>query len=84
MSEPCFQMVVRQVFHLTGRPVVVAGAAEPVGLRSGDLVDVLRDGDVAATTRAFVEVHLPPGVVALVLPDVAPSDVEPGVVIRRA
>ncbi|GAA3776121.1 hypothetical protein GCM10022379_49060 [Micromonospora maritima] len=77
-------MVVRRVFRLPGRPVVVAGAADPVGLRSGDLVDVLRDGAVAATTRAFVEVHAPAGVVALVLPDVAPSDVEPGMVVRRA
>lgn len=77
-------MVISHVFSVDGRPVVVAGACEPGGLSSGDTVDVVRDGVVTATTRAFVEMHSPPGVVSLVLPDVVPCDVRPGFVIRRA
>ncbi|MER5334916.1 hypothetical protein [Micromonospora sp. NPDC002717] len=84
MPEPRFEMVISQVFNVTGRPVIVSGSCSPTGLRQGDMVEVLCDGNVVATTRAFVELHSRPGTASLVLPDVAGSDVEPGHVLRAA
>lgn len=77
-------MVIAHVFNVSGRSVIVSGACSPTELRQGDRVDVLRDGNVVATTRAFVELHSRPGAVSLVLPDIAGSEVEPGYVLRSA
>ncbi|MEU8301394.1 hypothetical protein AB0C04_29415 [Micromonospora sp. NPDC048909] len=84
MPDPRFEMVISEVFHITDRPVIVSGPSSPTALRQGELVEILCDNYVSATTRAFVELHTRPGTTSLVLLDVAASDVEPGFVLRAA
>lgn len=62
--------------------MIVSGACSPTELRHGDMVEVLRDRNVVVTTRAYSELHSPPGMASLALPDVAASDVESGDVVR--
>ena len=73
-----FRFVVDDVFRLSYGATAVVGEHPSEGaFTSGQLVDIVRDGDVVATAIADSELHTRPGQVALRLrtPDV---DVRPG------
>ncbi|MFI6761201.1 hypothetical protein ACIBF5_18900 [Micromonospora sp. NPDC050417] len=83
MPDTPYELDIAEVFAVTGRPVIVNGPAAGRGLlRDGQRVEVLRNGGVVATARAFVEFHARPGTTSLVLLGLATADVRPGDVVR--
>lgn len=68
-----FELVVEEVFHLRDRGGIAVVGPEPAAgmLRSGDVVEVVRDGQVIHEAIAHVELHARPGHVALLIPDQA-------------
>lgn len=53
-SEP-FALRVADVFDITGRGTAVVGPIESGVVRTGDRVDVSRNGEIVATATVFVE-----------------------------
>lgn len=78
-----FELVVEDVFVLRKRGgIAVVGPAPASGVvRSGDAVEIVRDGRVIGAATAYVELHARAGHVALFIPDPAP-DVRTGDRVR--
>jgi translation elongation factor EF-Tu-like GTPase len=80
LAEP-YQVSVEDVFNLTGRGVAVIGVHTGGVINSGDRA-VLRSGDTEVPVpELFVEIHHPPGKIALLLRGVERDQVLVGAVL---
>ncbi len=78
-----FEYTVEDVFRLTGRGTAIVGSAPPHGeFTSGDVIEILRGGQLVLVTEAFLEMHVRPGTVSLLIANGA-ADVRIGDIVRR-
>jgi hypothetical protein len=73
-----FEMIVWDVFVISGRGIVASGEAVHGEFRSGDVAQVWHGDQFLGQSVAFVELHVRPGTVAVILTDptvhIQPSD----------
>ena len=81
MPHGDFSMTVSDVFVLAGRGVVVSGQAGQGEFRSGQIAQIWHGNRLLGTSVAYVEMHVRPGMVALLLTDPT-VPIQPGHVIR--
>ncbi|GII22745.1 hypothetical protein [Planosporangium mesophilum] len=65
-------------------PITSLDQLARIRIRRRDLVELLHEDRIIATTKAYIELHSRPGTTPLVLPGVDPSQVQPGHVVRAA
>lgn len=83
MPHGDFSMTVSDIFVLSGRGVVASGQAGKGEFRSGRTAQIWHGDRLLGTSMAYVEMHVRPGMVALLLTDPTVS-VQPGHVITSS
>jgi translation elongation factor EF-Tu-like GTPase len=81
MLSDDFEMIVSDMFVIAGRGTVAAGEVVRGAFSNGDIAQIWHHDRLHGHSVAFVEMHVRPGTVALILtnPD---AEVRPGDLIR--